>query len=294
MDGNQIGLTIGLPLFKAESTSYSTDNTTTNSDGSKVESYKEDGADVKKTTKSDGSTETEKVTTTTNAEDHTKTVTKRVETVDKDGNKTYHNETTTYKTEEGKPDKPLTTVTDTNAPNTPAADKSNGFAEANGQMVTLGQFISSVAKRAKGQQGTVKDFMAGAFEDDTFKNAKNGKSTSRKLSFSLSVQIALTFEYNPVYNRHVFKEGALSASVSFEFTLQYRFTPVPLVYVYVKTGVGVEIGIGMGMIYSLEEDGEIKSIENPLYDRTQQNNYTPSNFLLFFLALNKHFPDHKP
>ncbi|MBO4819253.1 MAG: hypothetical protein J5528_03845, partial [Firmicutes bacterium] len=272
MDGNQIGISIGLPLFKAESTSYSADNTTTNADGSKVETYKEDGADVKKTTRSDGSVETEKVSTTTNAEDHTKTVTKRIETVDKDGNKTYHNETTTYKTENGKPDKPLTTVTDTNAPNTPTENKSNGFAEANGQMVTLGQFISSVAKRAGGQQGSVKDFMKGAFEDDTFKQAKNGKSTSRKLSFSLSVQIALTFEYNPIYNRHVFKEGALSASASFEFTLQYRFTPVPLVYVYVKTGIGVEIGIGMGMIYSLEEDGEINTFEKGNFDSLKSKN----------------------
>ncbi|MBO4819210.1 MAG: hypothetical protein J5528_03630, partial [Firmicutes bacterium] len=260
LDGNQIGLTVGLPLFKAESTSYNTDNTTTNADGSKVESYKEDGADVKKTTKADGSVETEKVSTSVDPDENIKTVTKQVETVDKDGNKTYHNETTTYKTEEGKPDKPLSTVTDTNAPNT-EEDKSNGFAEANGQMVTLGKFISSVAKRAAGQQGTVKEFMKGAFEDDTFKQAKNGKSTSKKLSFSLSVQIALTFEYNPVYNTHVFKEGALSASVSFEFTLQHRFTPVPIVYVYVKTGIEVEIGVGMGMIYSLEEADAITAFE---------------------------------
>ncbi len=273
MDGDQIGISIGLPLFKAESTSYGSDNTTKAADGSTVEQYKDDdGSTVKKTTKPDGGTETQTTSTTEDTQNHTKTVTTRTETVDKDGNKTYHNETTIYKTEEGKPDKPQTTTTDTNAPNTPPAPKTNGFKEANGQFGTLVDFIGSIAKQAGGAQGSVKEFMNGAFEDDSFKKAKNGQSTSRKMSFSLAVQIALTFEYNPVYNTHVFSSGALSATASFEFTLQYRFTPVPLVYVYVKTGISLEIGIGMGMEYKLVEADPITAFERGDFDSLTKRN----------------------
>ncbi|MBO4818592.1 MAG: hypothetical protein J5528_00500, partial [Firmicutes bacterium] len=277
MDGDEIGISIGIPLFKAESTSYGTDNTTTGADGSTTETYKDDdGNTVKKTTKPDGSTETETTTVDDDKPNNRKTVTRRVETVDKDGNKTYFNETKTYETAPGKDDRHMATITDTDAPSTPsnndADEKTNGFKEANGQMKTLKDFACAVVSRAKGNPGAVSSFMDGAFEDDTLKKAKNGQSSCRKVSVSLSVQIALNFEYNPIYNTHKFSSGAISASVSFEFSLQYRFTPVPLVYVYVKTGVSVEIGIGMGMVYSLVEKDPITKFESGNMESLEKKN----------------------
>ncbi|MBQ6660415.1 MAG: hypothetical protein IJM57_03185, partial [Lachnospiraceae bacterium] len=249
MDGNQIGFTIGIPLYKKEDTSYSADETT-DSNGSTISKFKDDnGNPVTKTVDKNGITKTTTETRTDPDNDGHYKVTKSTVTEKPDGTKTYNNTTYTYKDVNGR-QLELKKEVDTNAPPAPPAtpqEKENGFKEANGQMVTLGSFISSIVKQAKGQNGSVKDFFKGAFEDDSFKNAKDGKPTSQKVSFSFSVQFAIMFEYNTIDDGFYFKSGAVSAIVGFEFTLQYRFTPAPILYVYVKTSISVEVSLGLSV-----------------------------------------------
>ncbi|MBQ6660885.1 MAG: hypothetical protein IJM57_05590, partial [Lachnospiraceae bacterium] len=253
MEGNQIGFTIGLPLYKKESTGYEANDKTTTADGSTISKYTDDdGTPITETTMPNGNKKTTTETKSAPDADGKYQVTRKTVIEKPDGTKGYYNCITTYKDVNGN-QVAVKKEVNTNEPPAETPKKTNGFKEANGQMATLGEFIGSIVKSAKGQQGSVKDFMKGAFEDDTFKNAMNGRSTSKKVSFSLSVQLAIMFEYNDIDNCHYFKSGALSASAGFEFTLQYRFAPIPVLYVYVKTGISIEIAIGLSVDRRTEE-----------------------------------------
>ena len=259
MDGYQVGFAIGIPLYKYEDTNYSGSEKTENCpDGTKTSSKDKDGNLHETITTKDGKTVTE-VTTKVDPNDPNKRVKEihEVKTDDK-GNKTYRNE---IKTQEKQGDNWVgvgTTIKDNNppAPSQEEGGFKKGFSEANGQMQTLADFVS--ACKARNLQ-KMKDFMSGAFEDDSLKNAKNGNCTSTKVEVSFTVQLSIMFEYNPIDNCHFFKQAGLSASLGIELSVQHRFSMCPLVYVYVKLGIEVEVSVSLSVIRNAKEGKEINS-----------------------------------
>ena len=261
MDGYQVGFAVGIPIYKnekAENFGSERDQGTT-SDGYNKSTYTDDdGVSHEKYEKTDPNTKkktTTDVKTVTDPNDpnkRTKTIVTTTE--DEHGNKHIRTET---RDQEKHNDKWVGThkeVTDQD-PTTPSKREKakEGFKEANGQMCTLGGFISACGKGKGG------DFFKDAFKDDTFDAAKNGNAASKKVSVSFTVQIAIMFEYNPIDNCHYFKSAGLSATLGFEFTLQLRFTPCPVFYVYFKLGVEIEAGISLTCYRNAKDGDEIKT-----------------------------------
>lgn len=255
IDGYQVGFAIGIPIYTYEDTNYSgSEKNETLDDGSHRETKKdENGNTIVTETSKDGKT----VKTATYAPDpsnpdNVRTVTTQTVVTDDKGNKTYK---TVVEEQENLGEKVGwmsngKTTTDTNPP-APSQDKKageqfkDGFKEANGQMQTLADFVSACKSR---NLDKMKDFMSGAWEDDSLKNAKNGNCTSTKVEVSFTVQISIMFEYNPIDNCHYFKSAGLSASLGIELSAQHRFSFFPLAYVYVKLGIEVEAAVSLSCI----------------------------------------------
>lgn len=182
---------IGIPIYKYEDTNYSgSEKNETLDNGSHRETkVDENGRTVVTETSKDGNTvKTTTYTPDPSNPDNVRTVTTQTVVTDDEGNKTY--KTVTEEQENlgekvgwmsnGK------TTTDTNPP-APSQDKKagekfkDGFKEANGQMQTLADFVSACKSR---NLDKMKDFMSGAWEDDSLKNAKNGNCTSTKVEVS--------------------------------------------------------------------------------------------------------------
>ena len=279
MDGYEIGFSIGIPLYKHESTNYSgSEKTVKQDDGSTTKEWVNPETGQKETiiTSADG-----KTTSTTypkeqdpNDPDCQKQKTVVIRTKD-DGSKTEQIiETVTVKTPDPKdPNKTVEKTTKTeyseNPLNTPAAtaqamtrkEKAKEyFKNTHSQMVTLGQFISSVANRvANKQKNAISDFMEGSFEDDSLKQAMNGNGTSKKVQVTFTVQIGIRFEYNPIDNGYYFKNAGLAGTLGLQVTVQHRFSVFPLVYVYVKFGAEIELGVGISCIREAKEGAEVTS-----------------------------------
>ena len=255
IDGYQVGFAIGIPIYQYEDTNYSgSEKTQKLDDGSHRETrVDENGHTVVTDTSKDGKT----VTTSTyvpdpNNPDNVRTVTTQTVVTDDKGNKTYK---TVVEEQENLGEKQGwvcngKTTTDTNPP-APSQDKKagekfkDGFKDANGQMQTLADFVSACKSH---NLDKMKDFMSGAWEDDSLKNAKNGNCTSTKVEVSFTVQISIMFEYNPIDNCHYFKSAGLSASLGIELSAQHRFSFFPLAYVYVKLGIEVEVAVSLSCI----------------------------------------------
>lgn len=260
IDGYKIGFSVGLPLYKKENSSYSgSEHTETMSNGStKTTGVDEDGNAYTKITSADGKKETTKRTVVDPDNPDKRTVTIRTVTTDDNGNKTYRTETR----EQGKLGNGwvgLTRTVSTDAPETPSDNDNSGgfkegFNEANSGMATMADFCKAIASRNKTK---LKELSKGLFDDDTFNNAKNGNTTTKKVEVSFTVQIAIMFEYNPIDNCHYFKTAGISATLSFEFSVQTRLTPCPIVYLYLKLGVEVEVGVSLSCLRKAVEGDEI-------------------------------------
>lgn len=260
IDGYQVGFAIGIPIYKYEDTKYTgSERNETLADGSKKESHKDGDGNIYETiTSKDGKTVAN--ITTTYSEDG-KTRTKVIQTVVEDdkGNKSYK---TVTKQQEKQGDKWVGTGTKTvdTKPPAPSQDPTagekfkEGFKEANGGMQTLADFVSACKSR---NLDKMKDFMSGAWEDDSLKNAQNGNCTSTKVEVSFTVQISIMFEYNPIDNCHFFKSAGLSASLGIELSAQHRFSFFPLAYVYVKLGIEVEVAVSLSVIRNPKLGDEI-------------------------------------
>ena len=270
-DGYQVGVAIGLPVFKTEQTNYS--GTHHNESGATVHSYVDDnGVYHMDTTSADGKT-VSKGTTTYDANNPNKRTTVQ-ETVTKDD----HGRTTTnYQTvqEERRGNKWVQTsrVNHTNDPRTAssaaasnpgasaAANTGGGggtggtgnnqnqenaalknFKGANEQFGTIMDFFKAIHENDRQK---FKEFAKGALADDSFEQAKKGNTASRKFEASFSVQMAMMFEYNPIDNTYYFKSFGVTATLGMEFTIQVRLAACPAVYVYLKLGVEVEFGLGV-------------------------------------------------
>ena len=281
IDGYQVGFSIGIPIYKYEDTSYSgSEKTTKQDDGSTRKEWVNPETGQKETvvTSADGKTVSTTYPKQQDPNDPDITIEKTVVVRTKpDGSKTEQVIENSYTKvpDPNDPTKTIEKVTKTehaeNPQNTPAETAKTkrekakeGFLEANGQMQTLINFVSSVWNRAHGQAGKVKDFMKGAFEDDSLKQAKNGNTTSKKVSVTFTVQIAIMFEYNPIDNGYYFKNAGLAGKLGFEVTVQHRFTVCPLLYVYVKFGAEVEVGIGVTCIREAKEGPELNTIQDGL------------------------------
>ncbi len=122
---------------------------------------------------------------------------------------------------------------------------------ANDGINTMKNFASGVLN------GTGVDTFKEIMGDDSYNDAKGGKSSSRGFEFSMSVAFTILFEYNPIDNTYYFKQAALAASVGFEFTVQYRFTLVPILYIYLKTGLEVSVATGFSVARTAKEGNKI-------------------------------------
>ena len=251
-DGNQVGFTIGFPIFKYEDTSY---NSVTSSDNGSTTSHEidSDGNPVNTVT-SDGG---KKVVTTTEMYDSSdgNQRTLIVETVTKDdqGNTTTKKEKVAQKRnaqnktwEDAGHREVITDAPAAPSQQKPLSDRAQeNFVEANSQLATVGNFIKACASKDK---GSLWGFMRGqGITDDSLKGALNGNSRMRKTAVAFSVQLAIMFEYNPIDDGFYFKSAGLSATVGFELTLQARL-PCPIFYVYLKVGCSVQFSASMSVL----------------------------------------------
>ena len=280
MDGYQVGFAIGLPLAKHESSSYSgSEKNTTREDGAKVhEETRTDGTKVTDIEEKNGTKRHTETTSTQDPNDSKKrTEVAKTEVTKPDGKKVVMETTTYYEKQADGTDKVVRRETVDRDPPTPAstrdqiggaagaaaeatnAEKSNPFKEANSQMGTLSDFVSA-CKDPK--VGSVSNFFKGLGDDDSLKQARNGNSTCRNFSVSLSLQAAIIFEFNPIDNCHYFKTASLAVTAGLEFKLQYRFTPFPLAYVYLKVGVQIELKISLSILRNPKEGNEITQMED--------------------------------
>ena len=245
MDGYEIGFSIGIPIYSNEkSKNWGSEKNETLQDGTTKESHRDDDGTLhEKYTK--GNTTTN-VTTAADPSDPDNP-NKRVKTVstattDEHGNTTYHNEIRQQELRDGKW-VGVHKDTNDNEPQVPSQpDPESNWVNDNttaGKLKGLKEFCEGC------KAGNAKKLLGDAWEDDTYKAAKNGNAASRKFSVSFTVQIAIMFEYNPIDNCHYFKTAGLSATLGFEFTLQMRFAPAPIFYLYAKFGIEIEAGISL-------------------------------------------------
>lgn len=118
-----------------------------------------------------------------------------------------------------------------------------GYDKSNGGWHGLKKANQSKAE----DMGKIKDFLGGKGlpADNNYNKAKNGgefKSSSFSVSFSISLAILL--KYNPIDNKFMFYQAAVSFEASLEFKYEYRLTVCPIVYIYVKVGASIKITTG--------------------------------------------------
>ena len=283
MDGYKVGFAIGLPLAKHESTNYSgSEKNTTREDGANIhEETRTDGTKVQDIEEKNGTKRHTETTSTPDPSDPKKrTEVSTTEVTKPDGKKVVNETKTYYEKQADGTDKVVRRETVDRDPPTPAStrdqlggaagaagqdtpeladSKTNPFKEANSQMGTLSDFVSACKNP---QVGSVSNFFKGLGSDDSLKQARNGNSTCRNFSVSLSLQAAIIFEFNPIDNCHYFKTASLAVTAGLEFKLQYRFTPFPLAYVYLKVGVSIELKISLSVLRNPIEGSEIKEMED--------------------------------
>ncbi len=262
VDGYQIGFTVGFPVFKKESDSYTgSEEHSTAMDGSTITDRTDGDTQIRDVVSADGKRTTHMETVPDPNDPNKRTKTIVTQAVDSQGKKTYRREVIEETKENGGWTGTRKEMT-TNAPTTPSdaqndENKKSNFVKSNEQMETLGEFFKAVSKCDSKQ---LAEFMKGSIaDDDSFKNAKKGNSNMRKVGVTFSVQLAIMFEYNPIDDGYYFKTAGVSATLGFEVTVQARLPACPVFYVYLKFGAEVKAAMSLSVHRIAVEGDEITS-----------------------------------